>query len=1023
MTRIIFVFIGLLTFLQSADAQYFGRNKPRYRSFDFKVKETPNFKIHTYLDNEDHINRLATLSEKWFDYHQQIMGDTFSFKNPIIFYNNHAEFQQTNAISGNIGVGTGGVTEAFKNRVVMPVTLSNQQTDQVLGHELVHAFQFNNILYGDSTSIQNLSNLPLWIVEGMAEYMTLGRVDPFTSMWMRDALLNDNVPSIRKLANPRYFPYRYGQAMWAYITGVYGDNIIRPFFHTTAVYGLGVAIDSILNTNPETLGNTWKSAMETHYGQYMADRNENPQGKLLFSKKNSGRINVSPSVSPNGRYVIFLSEKDLFSTDLYLADVRRGKILNKVTSLVKDSDLDNISAIESAGTWSPNGKDFAFVGFKKGKNVLVIKDADTGKDVMKRNIPGINSFANPVWHPNGREIIISGLVDGQPDLFSYDIRSKQVKQLTNDPYSEILPSFNDEGSLLAFSYDRRSVDEGRSFGHITYDIAIMDMATLTIEELDIFHGSDNLNPSFDHEGNIYFISENDGFRNMYKYILDDGSVKQVTDILTGISGISRYSPMITVSTKRDKILYTHYYDSGYSIYEASSKSLLDIDISDPQKINLDAGTLPFSKPENVRMTVQTNINGADVWEEVSIAEFQDTKYKPNFRLDYIGGGTGVGVSNNTIGSATGLQGGVDMLFSDMLGNNQIFSSLAVNGDILDVGGQVAYLNRKNRVAWGLGLSHIPIQTGFQEGFFLDTIDTNLGRVEALRSELNIIRIFDENISLFAHYPFSTTLRLEGGVGVAYRSFRYDLYKNYYQTDGINLFFLGQERERIPVSDEIIFNQYFTLVKGWGSNVNVALVGDNSFFGLTSPLAGYRFRIGAEQYLGTDDFTSFTVDIRKYFLVKPFSFAFRTTNYIRFEQEVNSIYPFFVGNMGFVRGYGSVFSQSIPQELGIGFDDLIGTKLSMFSAEVRVPMLGPRQLALINSNALFVDFQIFVDAGVAFNEFSNFTEEGVKRPYLARSAGFGFRVNVFGALILEPYWAWQLQTGGTRTFGLNFIPGW
>ena len=190
------------------EAQYFGRNKPRYRSFEFKVKETPHFDLYYYSQNEEVVNWFSQESELWYDLHSSLLNHDIPFKNPMIVYNNHAEFQQTNAISGGIGVGTGGVTEGLKNRVVMPLTYSNQQTHQVLGHELVHAFQFNMILGGDSTNMQSLSNLPLWTIEGMAEYMSIGRVDPFTAMWMRNAILNDDVPSIQKMANTHYFPER-----------------------------------------------------------------------------------------------------------------------------------------------------------------------------------------------------------------------------------------------------------------------------------------------------------------------------------------------------------------------------------------------------------------------------------------------------------------------------------------------------------------------------------------------------------------------------------------------------------------------------------------------------------------------------------------------------------------------------------------------------------------------------------------------------------------------------------------------
>src|SRR3546814_19183438 len=75
-------------------------------------------------------------------FRSQVLRDTFLRKNPIILYANHPEFQQTTTVQGEIGVGTGGVTEAFKTRVVMPVMQTNHQTRHVLGHEVVHAFQY-----------------------------------------------------------------------------------------------------------------------------------------------------------------------------------------------------------------------------------------------------------------------------------------------------------------------------------------------------------------------------------------------------------------------------------------------------------------------------------------------------------------------------------------------------------------------------------------------------------------------------------------------------------------------------------------------------------------------------------------------------------------------------------------------------------------------------------------------------------------------------------------------------------------
>ena len=84
-------------------------------------------------------------------------------------------------------------------------------------------------------------NLPLWMIEGLAEYLSIGGIDSHTAMWMRDAVMRDDVPSLKDLRNPQYFPYRYGQAFWAFLTGLKGDDIIQPFFVATARAGLDVA--------------------------------------------------------------------------------------------------------------------------------------------------------------------------------------------------------------------------------------------------------------------------------------------------------------------------------------------------------------------------------------------------------------------------------------------------------------------------------------------------------------------------------------------------------------------------------------------------------------------------------------------------------------------------------------------------------------------------------------------------------------------------------------------------------------
>ncbi len=1026
MLKNILVLLAACSFIQ-LDAQYFGKNKPRYESFDFSVLETENFDIHYYTKDLDFLDKMGQFSEQWYAMHQECLHDTFHHNNPIIFYDNHADFQQTNTISGSIGVGTGGVTEAFKNRVVLPYTFTNQQTHHVLGHEMVHAFQYHMIINGDSTSLQNLRNIPLWMVEGLAEYMSIGRNDTYTAMWMRDAVLNEDIPTIKGLNSYKYFPYRYGQAFWTFLAGLYGDDVVKPFFMETAKFGFKNACRTVLGSNEETISEQYGLALKTYYEPYLSDKKERFIGKRILSAENSGKMNVSPSLSPNGKYVVFLSEKDVFSTDLFLADAKNGKILNKISSSLKDGHLDAINYMESTGTWSPNSKDFAFIAVKKGGNVLVIKEALTGKTKSEHSIEEVPAMTNPTWSPDGKSIVVSGLKNGQTDLFQYELRTGKVVQLTDNAYSEIHANFNTDGTKLVYATDERSVTEGRTNGRWSFDVAVLDLGNSEQTILDVFHGADNLNPVFDHENNVLFLSDRDGYRNMYKYTFANNELIQLTDFLTGISGITRYSPAIAASRKRDRVLFTHYYQGAYSIYESKAEKLLATPV-DPQEINFDAGKLPILGLD-VNDIVNRNILAMDEDVLVDPETFYDKEYKPKFKMDYATGGTGLAVgNNNNFGNYTGLQGGIGLLFGDMLGNHQMFVQVSMNGEIQDVGGQVSYINRKNQLAWGVSLSHIPLRTGGYLPQEIDTLlDGNNNPIEVLNAPYQLLRVFDDQLSVFAHYPFSTTLRLEGSVGANRRGFRLDKYNQYYQPVGGNQFrYIGEEREKIDLmTDEIALNSFYTIRRGYGASTGVALVGDNSFNGLTSPLAGHRFRLGIDKVIGNDDYWSTIADFRKYFWKKPFSLAVRALGYFRFINETNTVYPFYVGDMGNVRGYGSITSYGLLNDLNLDFEQLLGSNMMLGNVELRIPFTGPRQLSLIPLKGFYSDLAFFLDAGVAFDEFDEINSNDVNksRSEIVSSAGIALRVNLFGALIVEPHYAWPLKKGVGGTFGINIVPGW
>lgn len=1006
--RIIIVFL-LIFASPMVRGQYFGQNRPIYKTFNFKVYKTPHFEIYHYFDDDSLVVSLAQSAEQWYSMHQQIFGDSIKKRNPIIFYKNHADFQQTTAIMGTVGVGTGGVTEALKNRVIMPVTEGWAQTDHVLGHELVHAFQFNSILTKDSTNLNSLQNLPLWMVEGMAEYLSIGSVDPHTAMWMRDAVLNDKFPTLEQITrDQRYFPYRYGQAFWAFVGRAFGDNLIVPIFEETAKRGYNAALLRYLGMNEADFSNIWKRTYEEHFKYMMKDSIDTPPGAEVIYKGNAGHINISPSISPDGKYVAFYSEKELFSIDLFLAETATGRTVKQLTSVIHNNEIDALNFIESAGAWSPDSKKFAFIGFSKGKNKLLIVDVNSRKIESELEIPNVPAFNYPTWSPDGKSVVVSGLVEGVNDLYQFFIDDYRVVQLTNDRWCNIHPSWSPDGRYITFSTDMPMSPSDVSVLSPGYSIAILDMESKKITPYHFFQGAANLSPVFTPDGqNLYFLSDRDGFRNLYRYNLHEDQIFQETAILTGISGMTELAPAFSVASQEGKVAYSYYFDNNYSIFIASPDDFLG-EMVDGDAVDMTAATLP---PLNRSTDGIVDLNLMSRMEQPVMAadSFSVAKFKPKFKLDYVAN-SGVGVATGYMG--TGMAGGVEALFSDVVGANMFHVGLALNGEIYDFGGQLTYINQKHRVNWSVTALHIPYSYafysrnfGFVNGHYIDTLF------------LNHFRIFESVVGGMAQFPLSKTRRFEAGGYLSWYNYRVDVHSHVY-VDGYY----------------VEYDKYKGIApEGYAlQRVNLAYVVDNSVFGLASPMDGTRQRIQVELVGGCVEYLGTLFDFRKYFYKKPFSFAMRGYYYGRHSKEdLNKIYPLYLGYPWYIRGYdNSAFRNQLSSEsTKLTPNQLMGDQMALVSAEVRLPFTGPERLSAFRSKMLYTELALFADAGLAWYDIKDVKLKS--RPENANdripvlSTGLSLRVNVFGMIILEPFLAIPFQLGGFKaaTFGLNFTPGW
>src|SRR4051812_40127994 len=700
----------ILALPTGAGAQYFGRNKVQYENFRFRIMRTPHFDMYFYPAESLVVHDAGRLAERWYSRHSDSFRHTFDRKS-IVFYADQPDFQQTNVVSEELTEGTGGVTEGLRTRVVMPFTGLYADNDHVLGHELVHVFQYSVAEAGPG-GLQRLNALPLWLIEGMAEYFSLGRDNALTAMWLRDAAEREKLPTIHQLnTDPRFFPYRYGQALWAYVGGRWGDRAIVDVYRTSLRFGFEDGIRRTLGVSTDSLSKDWIAATRRAYLPMLEGRTRPNQAgdPILQIDRKSGEMNLAPTVSPDGKNVAFFARRGLFEIELFVADATTGRVIKKLAGPTSNSHFDAITFISSSGAWSPDARQFAFIAQVEGNHEIAILDVNSG-DIQRRiRVPGVGAISNIAWSPDGKNLAFSGQIGGVADLFLLDvIGSAGVRQLTSDRYGDIQPAWSPDGKTIVFSSDR---GPGTSFETMTFSdlqLATIDVASGKVTPLQIFPHGKHLNPQYSPDGrSVFFISDQDGFDDIYRYDLTAGAITRVTRLSTGVSGITATSPALSVAMLTGRMMFSVFEDQGYAVFALDSARTHGEPVT-AVVATTNAGILPPGDTPG-RATVTSYLRDP-VTGLVNGTDFSVSTYHPSFSLDAVGQpALGVAVGGPF---GTGVVGGVSFLFGDQLSDRQIGVAVQANGTVQDIGGQVQYANLKNRWNYGVTLEHIPYQYAF-----------------------------------------------------------------------------------------------------------------------------------------------------------------------------------------------------------------------------------------------------------------------------------------------------------------------
>ena len=712
-----------------SSAQFFGKNKIRYDTFNWKVYPTPHFRISFYDRVEPSLPKLASFAESAYDELARRLNYQVANPIPLIAFATHAEFEQNNVIVEFIPEGVGAFAVPSRNRMVLPIDMPDEQLQKLIQHELTHVFQFE-IFYQGKLGKALASNPPTWFIEGMASYMGNDE-DARARAVMRDAVASDRVPSVTDDIQG-YAAYRFGHMVFQFVESEWGLDGLRDFiyeFRNTLGSGVQKAIKRAFDVDTDEFDARFRAWLRKYYQQAIANRSDPREFGPTFRVQEGTRSwETSPVASPSGDILAaFSTYKD--DVDVVLLGVPNRTLFRNLTPGETTRYQYLVAQMLTVGpdrgrdlAFSPDGNQVAVFARHERGRMLVLLDALKGG--IERTIPiPVGQPMEPTYSADGKTIAFHAYEGGQADIYLLDLASEKLTNLTNDAAYDSDPFFTADGKSLVYS--SQSAESAKLF-----KISLSDPTKR--EQLTFGPGSDE-GGSFSKDGTKLFFASNrdDG-------IFDIFELELATRKLTRLSHVIGYAlnPVVVPTRDGERVIYQAYTKGRSWLYE-----------TDP------AQGKPVGQEEAPQVVAQRAPYVPSVSVNVSPDKIQPVK---RHKLFVDGAQVLVGVnSDNTLISQTYLS------FADQYGDRRLdllFESVSGFSNF-----QFTYANLAKRLQWGA--------TVFDDReyyVYATSVEGNIQRQQLYRQT---------GIAGFVQYPLSIYHRVEGAVGYIDRTAVYPFLTN------------------------------------------------------------------------------------------------------------------------------------------------------------------------------------------------------------------------------------------------------
>ena len=690
-------------------------------------------------------------------------------------------------------------------------------------------------------------------------------------------------------------------------------------------------------------------------------------------------------------------------------------------------------------SWSPDGREIALVAKDGGKDAIVIFDADDRKEIQRLH-PELDGILSPSFGPDGRRIVFNGLSEGNSDLYIFDRDSGEMDRLTASRNAARDPVWSPDGEWIAFTTD---IGPGTDFDELRFGEFVVGLYNVASGEISVPENQRGkcINPQWTPDGErIVFVSDRSGISNVFVMNRDGSDVRQLTNILSGVSGITALSPAISLSSDGSRLLFSAFSAGGFDVFAMDYPLGVpegDDDAPRPRAWIVDAAGLPGEFGEVGGVGMDLPASDSDPIEAAADSTGGDV-----LLADAAASAAGSGAGENSAP--------VNGLLDASAGDQDFVSALDPSEEIVEPDRTIyrpveAGLSLPDSASFSYRDYSLRFSPDFvsANGLFASSVgvaaNTAIGFSDVLGNHQFVVgaSVYGSLVDADIFLSYANLARRTNW-GVSLFQYRSDFIITQPDSDGDNDYVSQIHRgleaaisrpfdrfRRLELGleflgiEERVFGSTFVSTFGPTTFIDIpgdsgsrfflrpsaALVHDNVIYGSTGPISGSRSRLEVSQAIGGVDFTSVFADYRTYLNARQrYVLAHRLIGGTSFGSNPQT---YRIGGAYTLRGYE--------------FGEVLGRNVLLSNLEFRFPLIDYVQLGW----PLPMAFQgirglMFFDAGAAWDDASNFKpiggqgRSGFHLNDIQASYGFGVRMNVFGFLIAR--WDISRQTDIKSTIG-------